>query len=94
MMYISQLGCCHALWMLSETYSVIQYAAVWGCDRPTAAAPMTGSMTASMKKRSHRSVLMCLSNCSSECDEFYYQFLIHFTASLSFVCFSQHIKLV
>jgi len=46
--------------MLSETYSVMHYAGVWGCDRPTTAASLTGSMTACIKKRcrSLRSVLM------------------------------------
>ena len=56
-----QLGCCHALWMLSDTYSVVHYAGVWGCSRPAAAtASLTGSMTASMRKhgRTHRSVLI------------------------------------
>ena len=53
-----QVGCCHALWMLSETYSVMHYAGVWGCCRPTVAASMKSSMTASMRKlgRTHRPV--------------------------------------
>jgi len=54
-----QVGCCHALWMLSESYSVMHYAGVWGCSRPAAAASMKASMTASTRKlgRTHRQML-------------------------------------
>jgi len=74
--------------MLSETYSVMHYAGVWGCSRPTAAASLTGSMTASMKKRgrSHRSVQLLLvvtfltntidhEQCISESHRIYYKMM-------------------
>ena len=67
--------------MLSETYSVIHYAGVWGCNRPTAAASVSGSMTASVRKhgRSHRYVAVnTFSNCSGEFNSADYESLIQY----------------